>query len=127
MGLWRTFRWDSGRLGRSAQIDFWQISRTAQDPSIPNFPLETPTAGSRTIDLGVTLAGCVVAAAATLVATAALAVQLAGATVGSGVTVPTVADLGKTLAGATLSATATTAGPAAPAGPAGDSHGLVGG
>src|SRR3972149_2420524 len=62
--------------------------------------------GGRTVDLGVTLAGCVVAAAATLAATAALAIQLAGATVGSGATVPVVVDLGKTLTGTSLSATA---------------------
>jgi hypothetical protein len=66
-----------------------------------------PAPATRIADLGVTLAGCIVAAAATLVATAVLAVQLAGATVGSGATVPTVADLSKTLAGTSLSAAAT--------------------
>ena len=38
MSLWSTL-WTIGRLVRSAQIDFWQISLTRQDPSIPNLPL----------------------------------------------------------------------------------------
>jgi hypothetical protein len=85
-------QWDSGTDG-------------TEDASL--YAVYQEAAASSTADLFVTLAGCVVAAAATLVATAALAIQLAGATVGSGATVPTVADLGKTLAGVTLSADAT--------------------
>lgn len=34
----------SGRLITSPITDFWQIARDAQDPSIPNLPLETPAA-----------------------------------------------------------------------------------
>lgn len=57
----RRFRWDSGRLGRGPIQDFWQVSLTVQDPSIPNLPLETPTSGgaySLTADAGaLTLTG----------------------------------------------------------------------
>jgi len=40
--LWRTLQWLDGRLARCSQIGFWKISRTFQDPSIPNLPMETP-------------------------------------------------------------------------------------
>ena len=38
----RRFRRDSGRLGRGPIQDFWQLTRTVQDPQIPNLPLEDP-------------------------------------------------------------------------------------
>lgn len=36
----RRFLWWSGRLNSAPIQDFWQVSRTRQDPSIPNLPLE---------------------------------------------------------------------------------------
>lgn len=36
----RRFVWRSGRLPSTPITDFWQISRTVQDPQIPNLPLE---------------------------------------------------------------------------------------
>lgn len=44
----RRLGWSSGRLTTSPIKDFWQISRTVQDPSIPNLPLETPEGGAGT-------------------------------------------------------------------------------
>lgn len=41
----RRFLWWSGRLASAPIRDFWQISTTVQDPSIPNLPLETPSGG----------------------------------------------------------------------------------
>lgn len=35
----------NGRWVQTDQQDFWQISLTVQDPSIPNYPVETPSAG----------------------------------------------------------------------------------
>jgi hypothetical protein len=40
----RRSNWFSGRLLTAPIADFWQVSRTVQDPSIPNLPLETPDA-----------------------------------------------------------------------------------
>lgn len=42
----RRLFWISGRLVSTPLTDFWQISRTVQDPSIPNLPMETPSGGS---------------------------------------------------------------------------------
>lgn len=36
------FRWKSGRLTSAPIQDFWTLSRTSVDPSIPNLPLESP-------------------------------------------------------------------------------------
>ena len=44
MTQWRTLRNNCGRLYRTNLGDFWQISTTVQDPSVPNMPLETPAA-----------------------------------------------------------------------------------
>jgi hypothetical protein len=44
--LWRTFRNNCGRLYRWNQTEFWQPTLTAQDPAIPNLPLETPVSGT---------------------------------------------------------------------------------
>lgn len=57
----RFLRW-SGRLLSQPINDFWQISTTVQDPSIPNLPLETPAAGGSVIGTwtgtgGMTFAG----------------------------------------------------------------------
>lgn len=41
----RRLGWKSGGLISTPISDFWRISTTVQDPSIPNLPLETPTAG----------------------------------------------------------------------------------
>ena len=46
----RTHRWLSGRLISTSAYDFWQISRTVQDPPIPNLPLETPAEAPATVD-----------------------------------------------------------------------------
>lgn len=41
MSLFRSLR-VNGRWVQTDQQDFWQISTTVQDPSVPNYPLETP-------------------------------------------------------------------------------------
>jgi len=42
----RRLFWISGRLVSTPLTDFWQISRTVQDPAIPNLPMETPSGGA---------------------------------------------------------------------------------
>lgn len=42
----RRLIWLNGRLISSPLTDFWQISQTVQDPSIPNLPLTTPAGGA---------------------------------------------------------------------------------
>jgi hypothetical protein len=83
MGMDRTFRWDSGRLGRNAQRDFWQISTTVQDPEIPNLPLETPQGGPGFVDLAASLAGVQVVTGALAVSRALAAAMVGVDTVGS--------------------------------------------
>lgn len=48
MNDWRRLFWISGRLVSTPLTDFWQISRTVQDPAIPNLPLITPSGGAST-------------------------------------------------------------------------------
>lgn len=88
MSNWRTFRRDSGRLGRSSVIDFWQLSRTVQDPSIPNLPLETPESGPTIVSAGfaitgagvITLNGAAIAASHAAITTAAVFAPVSMAT-----------------------------------------------
>lgn len=46
MNNWLRIRWNSGQLVSTPLSDFWQVSRTEQDPPIPNLPLESPAGGS---------------------------------------------------------------------------------
>lgn len=69
MSQWRRMG-SSGRLYRDPVVDFWQISRTVQDPSIPNLPLEdaavsfpTQYPGLRFYDGGAVRSLCMVAVA----------------------------------------------------------------
>lgn len=46
MNDWRRLIWLNGNLISTPLTDFWQISQTVQDPSIPNLPLTTPAGGA---------------------------------------------------------------------------------
>ena len=53
MSQWSTLQFRCGGLVSTAVNDFWQLGLTVQDPSVPNFPLLTPSSGPHTWNVSV--------------------------------------------------------------------------